>query len=62
MLCRLTKRTLTRPNVYLQMDPDKGRLNQYKYKGRDEESARGKRRDFAVKLRKDKREQKVCHL
>eukprot|EP00045_Choanoeca_perplexa_P008960 m.84599 g.84599 ORF g.84599 m.84599 type:complete len:523 (+) comp14693_c0_seq1:79-1647(+) len=40
------------------MDPGKGRLSQYKYKGRDEESARGKRRDFAVKLRKDKREQK----
>eukprot|EP00730_Choanoeca_flexa_P015390 TRINITY_DN7057_c0_g1_i2.p1 TRINITY_DN7057_c0_g1~~TRINITY_DN7057_c0_g1_i2.p1 ORF type:complete len:520 (+),score=87.32 TRINITY_DN7057_c0_g1_i2:67-1626(+) len=37
---------------------DKGRLNQYKYKGRDDESARGKRREFAVSLRKDRRREK----
>ena len=36
-----------------------GRLSQYKYKGHDEESARGKRREFAVSIRKDKRREKV---
>lgn len=37
-----------------------GRMNQYKNKGKDAEAARGKRREFAVSLRKDKRREKVC--
>ncbi|EDQ88954.1 uncharacterized protein MONBRDRAFT_8482 [Monosiga brevicollis MX1] len=34
------------------------RMTQYKFKGRDTETMRGKRRDFAVSLRKDKRKEK----
>lgn len=36
-----------------------GRFSEYKNRGRSDESARGKRREFVVSLRKDQRNEKV---